>query len=285
MLRFLWDFSVRLWNKMDVDDILFLASGIAFNVLACLLPLLLFLIYALGIWFQSSETIGVVDRILATAFPNQPYAHNIRNAISSILAQIVASGQVLGLLSLAVLMATSASLFASLRSVLHRVFEVKASRHFVISYLVDLSLVLGLTLLILLLICLSWCYHMLRHLEHFVPSAVNYQFHGIYGTIPALVSPVLVAVFCCLLYRYVPAERIRWRIASLAAVTTTVIWETTGLLFAWYLGSLTSLGRVYGAYAFLIVLLVWVFYSSVIFIFGAEVGQVVRSRMESAKAK
>jgi len=268
------NFGRRLWIKINQDEILFLASGMAFNVLLCLLPILLLLIYMLGIWFQSGETIRFVDSILATVFPNQPYALAIRENISSILAEIVAQRKSLGLLSLAVLMVASASLFSSMRSVLHRVFEVRARRHFVISYLFDLLLVLGVTLLILLTTSLRWIYGLIRRIEDFMPGEVGRNFHDLLGIAPDLISAGVVVLLCYLLYRHVPTERTPTRIAFISAVTTCVIWEISGRLFAWYLGTLTSFNKTYGAYAFLIVLMVWIFYSSVIFVFGAEVGQV-----------
>ncbi len=273
----------RLWIKIIHDDILFLASGMAFNVLLCLLPILLLLIYMLGIWFQSGETIRFVDSILATVFPNQPYALAIRKNISSILAEIVAQRKSLGLLSLAVLMVASASLFSSMRSVLHRVFEVRARRHFVISYLFDLLLVLGVTLLILLTTSLRWIYGLIRRIEDFMPGEVGSNFHDLLGIAPDLISAGVVVLLCYLLYRHVPTERTPARIAFISAVTTSVIWEISSRLFAWYLGTLTSFNKTYGAYAFLIVLMVWIFYSCVIFVFGAEVGQVFRGRFETTR--
>jgi membrane protein len=273
-----FDFIRHLCRKMAHDDILFLASGIAFNVLACLLPILLFFIYGLGLWFQSHETIRFVDEILETAFPNQPYAHAIRQSISSILAEIVTHRSSLGLLSLVVLMGTSATLFSSLRSVFDRVFEVRHTRHFMISYLADLSLVLGVTLLTLLIYCMHSLYRMFNHLRHYLPDTYSFQTHGILGIVSTLISPILVGLFITLLYRYVPARLTPWRTSILSAIITTIIWETGGQLFSWYLSSLASFSRVYGAYAFIIVLLVWIFYSSVVLIFGAEAGHVWYNR-------
>ena len=82
------DFLKQLWTKITEDEILFLASGMAFNVLLCLIPILLLWIYVLGIWFPSSDTIWFMDQILERAFPDQPYALAIRQGISSILAEI-----------------------------------------------------------------------------------------------------------------------------------------------------------------------------------------------------
>ena len=202
----------------------------------------------------------------------------IRQSISSILSEIVAQRKSFGLLSLVVLMIASASLFSSMRTVLHRVFEVRARRHFVVSYLFDLLLVLESTMLILLTTSLSWIYQIIRQLEDVMPGVMGRNFHNLLGILPNLLSAVLVVLLCYLLYRYVPVERTMPKTAFISAVTTGLIWEISGHLFGWYLSTLTSFSKTYGAYAFIVVLMLWIFYSSVIFVFGAEVGQVSKKQ-------
>ncbi len=263
-----------LWTKMDQDDILFLASGLAFNVLICLLPILLLWIYVLGLWFQSTESMRFVDNILEAAFPNEIYAKTIRENISEILKSIVANRKSLGLLSVAVLAGASASLFSSTRSVLHHVFQIKTRRHFLASYLVDLGLVLGLTLLILVITSLTWVYRFVKSLRDYLPPVNDWDFHGVVGAIADLTSLPIILGLCYLLYRYVPVRRTRKWTALVAAATTSIIWEISGRAFAVYLGSLSSISKVYGAYAFILVFLIWVYYSCVIFVVGAEVGYI-----------
>ena len=273
-------FIRRLWRKMHQDDILLLASAIAFNVLLCLLPILLLWIYILGLWLQSEEAIRFVDRLIAIAFPQQSEALELRKTISSILEGIVANRGRLGVLSLLLLVAASASLFTSTRSVLHRVFNITRPRHFLVSYLADLSLVLALTLLIVLTTSVSWIYRTIRHLQEMLPIDPSLNFLSLLGMIPDFLSLLIVLFLCFLLYRYVPAERIGSRTAFVSAATTSLIWEISARLFAWYLSTLTPLSKLYGTYAFIVVLLLWTFYSSLIFVIGAEVGQVSRPHLK-----
>jgi membrane protein len=282
MARAVGKFCHSVWLKMDQDDALFLASGLAFNILMCLIPILLLLMYGFGLYFQSAESLQFVDKILKTAFPNQPHAIEIRKGISSLLSEIVANPKAFGVLSVIVLMAAATSLFSSLRSVLHRVFEVTSWRHFVISYLVDLSLVLGLTLLILLTTSLSWIYRGIKTFQEFLPGVPN--LYGIVGMIPDLLSLGLVTILCYLVYRFVPVVRTPWKASIISAATTAIIWELSGRVFAFYLGSLTSINKIYGAYAFIIVTMIWVFYSSLIFVMGAEVGQVYQKSATKKKS-
>jgi uncharacterized BrkB/YihY/UPF0761 family membrane protein len=45
-------------------------------------------------------------------------------------------------------------------------------------------------------------------------------------------------------------------------------------VFAFYLSDWSSIGKIYGPYAFLLVMLVWIYYSSLLFVFGGIVGHV-----------
>ncbi len=264
----------RLWRRMDEDDILFLASGLAFNVLLCLLPILIFWVYVLGLWRQSADSMRVVDHILEAAFPRESNAPVIRERISAVLAGIVAGGRPLGWISLGALAVTATSLFSSIRGVLHRVFRIRSRRHFLVSYLADIGFVLALTLLLLAVTSLVLGYRFARHFQEYLPPLDSVDFHGMLGALPDLVSIPVMAGLCYLLYRFVPAERIGRRPALVAALTTTLIWEVSGRIFAFYLGSLASLNQIYGAYAFVLVIMLWTFYSCVIFVLGAEAGEV-----------
>jgi uncharacterized BrkB/YihY/UPF0761 family membrane protein len=53
-----------------------------------------------------------------------------------------------------------------------------------------------------------------------------------------------------------------------------VLWVVSGKLFGVYLRSYSLIGTVYGPYAFLLVLLLWIYYSSIIFVFGGIIGEV-----------
>ena len=61
-----WDYLHSLWHKMYRDDILFLASGIAFNLLICLIPLILIIF---GKWKTSGFlALGLVAGIVISMF-------------------------------------------------------------------------------------------------------------------------------------------------------------------------------------------------------------------------
>jgi membrane protein len=77
-----------------------------------------------------------------------------------------------------------------------------------------------------------------------------------------------------LIYRFLPARRVAWRIAIAAAAFTSAVFELLKSVFAWYVGNVANYSSAYGTFATAVVLVFWIYYSAVVFVIGGEVGQV-----------
>lgn len=66
--------------------------------------------------------------------------------------------------------------------------------------------------------------------------------------------------------------------ALVSALWAAVLWEIAKQAFGYYLNHLASIERVYGAYALGAGLVFWVYYASMVFVLGAEIGQLYRER-------
>jgi membrane protein len=56
------------------------------------------------------------------------------------------------------------------------------------------------------------------------------------------------------------------------------LWEVARSIFGYYVTNFLVLNKVYGAFVLIIVVMFWIFYSSILFIIGAEIGQLFRER-------
>lgn len=91
------------------------------------------------------------------------------------------------------------------------------------------------------------------------------------------VSLGVVTLLFAYIYRTIPDVRLEWHDVFAGAFITALLFTLGKYLIGLYLGS-TSVGSAYGAAGALIVLLVWVYYSALIFFFGAEFTQVYANR-------
>ena len=74
--------------------------------------------------------------------------------------------------------------------------------------------------------------------------------------------------------RYLPRHRIPWRMTLVAAVFTSLAWELIKGLFAMYVLHATSWQKVYGAFVTPVIIVLWIYYSAVVFVLGGEVAHV-----------
>jgi membrane protein len=84
-----------------------------------------------------------------------------------------------------------------------------------------------------------------------------------------LLAFVLVAALFGTIYKVLPSVRIAWRDVTIGAVVTAALFSLGKYVIGMYLGN-SGLASTYGAAGSIILLLVWVYYSAQIFLFGAE---------------
>lgn len=95
-----------------------------------------------------------------------------------------------------------------------------------------------------------------------------------------LVTMGVVTLLFALIFKYLPDAKIAWSDVWVGAILTAVLFAVGKLLIGLYLGK-ASVGSAYGAAGSLVVLLLWIYYSSLILFFGAELTQVYARRFGS----
>lgn len=81
----------------------------------------------------------------------------------------------------------------------------------------------------------------------------------------------MVLMTVTLMYIFFPRTKVKTRHALTGAFFTTIFLEIAKHVFTWYVGTVIQLGTIYGPLSAFIIFLLWVFYSSCIFLVGAEI--------------
>jgi membrane protein len=267
------DFIVRVWDKAGQDDIFFLAGGIAFNVLVAAVPFLLLLVSIFGFVLQAAvdDPQQVAVEYVFTILPPSP---EVEVWTRTFVEEAVGGAARFGLLGLILFIWFSTRLIGSLRAALRAIFDLREDRGIVAGKIFDAQMVIVAGTLLLVNTGIT-----------VVLEAV--QTHGVEllgihgGGLEALQSAwaqllalAFIFLMFVLIYRYLPARRTPWRISLVAATFTAAGWEILKGAFAWYVANFAQHATMYGALATLVLLVFWIYYSSVVFILGGEVGQV-----------
>ncbi len=284
-IEILYYYAQLIWRKLKQDDILFLASGLAFNGILTLLPMLFLSAAVVGTLLHSDATsLDRVNDFLDAIFPQQPYAEEIKASIRSVVSEIITYRRSIGAVGLTVLLWTVTSIFNALRTVLHRVYELKRTRSLLSSLTRDIGFIVLAFILFVSTNFAIWMYTLLRPLAMDVPPLKSFVDAGYTRALPTLTIVVLTAIMFYIVYRYITDVRPPHMAAAISTLTTTVLWIIGGRVFAVYISDWSIIGRIYGPYAFLLVLLIWIYISSAIFVFGGVVGQVYWERSKLVAA-
>ncbi|MEO8123441.1 MAG: YhjD/YihY/BrkB family envelope integrity protein, partial [Burkholderiales bacterium] len=93
---------------------------------------------------------------------------------------------------------------------------------------------------------------------------------------------LFVTVLFAMLYKWLPHVHLAWRDVWIGAAATAVLFTVGKWLIGFYIGR-SGISSVFGAAASLVVLMLWVYYSAQIFLFGAEITSVYAHRHGSLR--
>ncbi len=279
IIRFLGYYLKGIFIRFHEDDLLFMASGLSFDGILCTIPLLLLLTSILGIFLSSSYlAFQQLDELLKAAFPTDPYNQTINATIRHVLSDIMEYKTSFGIIGMAVLAWTATFLFSGARSILNKIYRFKSTKHVLLTILEDFLWVTLVGVLFIITSIFPWLMSIARALLAEAPALGKIQFGQVLEFLPAIVTSILTFIMFFILYLFIPDGKIDTRTAVVSALTTTILWVGAGRVFSWYLATFHSFTKLYGTYAFLLVFIVWIYYSSVVFITGAVIGQLYREQ-------
>lgn len=86
------------------------------------------------------------------------------------------------------------------------------------------------------------------------------------------------------LYRYVPRRRPQWREALIGSLTFSLLWVAAKLIFVTYNEYATVYAKLYGSLLEVILVLLWIYYSALLFLLGAVLAHALQQRTQAAGA-
>ncbi len=254
--------SVR---KFFLDNGLFLASGLAFNVLLYCFPLALLLISALGFAMGASdEALSQVQRLLGRLLPKS------QRVVMDTLAAVVENRGLLGGAGFVAFFLFGTFLFGSVRHALNIVFATSQVRPFLHGLVVDLLVMIGAGALFMIAVGLASILALIMNFGAQLPLLEPWLTPSV-----TLAGHVLVfgftTVFYLYLYRFAPAGSPGWRALVVGALSGAVLLQAAKWGFARYVAIAQDQATWYGALGGLIFFVFWLYYASLVFVFGATV--------------
>ena len=252
---------------MGDDDATHLAAGVAYYAIFSLFPLLLGLLAISG-QVLASETIE--QSFLSYVTGNLPGSEEL---VASNVSQVVQFRGVLGIGAIVGLLWSASAVFGAISRSVNRAWDVPKDRPFYIAKPLHLGMALVVGIIFLMSTSATSMIEVLTdpNRDFGIPGQGFFLGLGLAHVALRALPWGLNFLLFLLIYRFVPNCKTYWRYIWPGAVLAAVLFETAKGLFIWYLDNLASYDQVYGSLTSVMVLLFWIYLSSLILILGAEV--------------
>lgn len=269
-----------LLKRIDEHNLFLSGAGIAYSLFLSLIPLILFIFSLLGNIFDTKTLQNMINQIIDGFLPYPDYADYAKKVIETRLPQAIEYKNIAGYFGFIGLLLTSTWIFSSMRIILNQIYHTRITKNALIGFARDVGMVLLLVIFISVSTLILPVVNLFFEVAIKSPIMNIAKFSAVWNTIVWLSSLFIMLILFFMLYYLIPYEKLPKKVAVVSALSTTLLWELARRFFGYYIQNFLGKNPFYGAFVLIIVILLWVFYSSCIFIVGAEIGQLFREKSE-----
>lgn len=246
-----------------------LGAALGFYTIFSLAPLLTIVVTIASLWFTQNADQQVYSQMGAVIGPEN--ADSLKGMMTQQGKEN--SGMFTAIAAGVMLVFGATGVFVQLQDALNEIWEVEQKpgqgiMGFVRHRLLSFAMILGIAFLLLTSLLLSTAI-----------SAIGKYFSGWFGDMTVLWHAVnmaasfgLITLLFALMFKYVPDAKISWRDVWFGAIVTSVLFTIGKFGLSLYLGK-SSVVSTYSAAGGLLIVLLWVYYTSQIVFYGAELTQ------------
>lgn len=248
------DIFIRFREK----DVFTLAASVSFYAFTSLFPFFIFVIYFSTLILKNTPIIEKIQRDLRI-FPPSVYETFIGN-----LENILESGQIFSLISFLFLIYFAFKVFNSLEHALDIIYDTRHIRKEWKAKLKAFSFFLFTAFVLVVLFFSGSIFLVLASKLEKVPLVKSYY-------VILMGDILLETIFFSFSYRYLSKKKLSLKSVFIGGIVTTVLWEILKNIFGIYIASIGRYSVVYGSIGSIILLLLWLYYSILVYLFGAEI--------------
>jgi len=253
-LRKLGHIFGNFWHK----NVFNLAAAVSYYAFLAIFPFFILLIYVSTALFRQQITVKGMEETMKF-FPPA-----VSDTIIANIDAIVSAGRVFSAISLVVVVYFSFRVFNVLESALDVIFETKEVRSGWIGTLKSFGFFLITSFVLLILFFSGPTLFVLTKKLNQVTFLDSYY-------IFLLLQFIVETIFFALSYKYLAHRKIPFRNALIGAAIATILWEGLKHVFGLYIVSIKLYSLVYGSIGSFVLLLLWIYYSILVYLFGAEI--------------
>lgn len=267
-LKELWNILKKAVSAVSKDKIPKQSASLAYATLFSMGPMLLVIIFLTNLFWSQQAGEGLIVKQLAGLVGSQA-ATQIQEIIKN--ASIDSSSAIAATVGFVTLFIGASTVFTEIQDTLNFIWRLQLKKNagwmkVLLTRLLSFSIVISLAFLLLVSLVVNAVLEgLMNQLRHMFPGAAIPLIYILNLAVTLGVTTVLFGI----IYKFLPDARIRWKDVTAGSFFTAVLFMLGKFGITFYITK-TNVGSAYGAAGSIVVLLVWVYYSSIIMYFGAE---------------
>jgi membrane protein len=274
-LKAILEITKQTWKDFSEDKVPRLGAALAYYSIFSLAPLLILAIGIAGLVFHDKARDQILGQIGGTV--GEPVAGALAEVLQN--AGTGGTGLIATVVGIVVLIFGASGLFVALQDALNTIWHVtpKPDRGWwtvLQERFLSFGMVLGIGFLLLVSLILSAA---ISALSNFLTPASMPGSAALWQALNTILSLAVITVLLALIYKILPDVKLGWENIWISAFVTAILFSIGKYLIGLYLAH-TSTASAFGAAGSLVIILIWVYYSSQILLFGAELCRTLRKR-------
>ncbi len=258
----------QVFKEFSADNILKYSASLAYYTVFSIAPLLVIISTLSGIFFGKEAINGEVYKQLkglvggAAAIQIQDIIKNIHLTGNNFFASVI---------SIVILLIGATSIFGEVQDSLNKIWglRVKTKKiwwRLIVTRLLSFSLIVSIGFIMIVSLILN---AIVSAFGNFLSKYIHHFSVYLIETVEAVLSFLVATFLFSLMFKLLPDAKIRWKDVIFGGFITAIFFTLGKLAIGYYLGK-SNLTTLYGAAGSIIIIMVWVYYSSIILYLGAE---------------
>lgn len=267
-LKGLWKVLKQSFSGFSEDKVMKLSASLAYYTVFSMGPLLIVIIYVCSLFFGREAIEGTIYNQIQS-FVGSDTAKQVQDIIKN--ASIGSKGNIAAIIGVITLLIGATTVFAEIQDSINSIWRLKPKPKkgwlkLLVNRLLSFSVIVSLGFLLLVSLGITYIVEALSDtLSRAFPDVTVVVFY----IVNLLLSLVVISTLFAVIFKVLPDAKIKWRDVIAGSIATAILFMIGKFGISFYIGQ-SNVGSTYGAAGSLVVLLVWIYYSSVILYFGAE---------------
>ncbi|HKL41720.1 MAG TPA: YihY/virulence factor BrkB family protein [Clostridia bacterium] len=263
-------FLKQLASRYSKHSVSAYSAQMAFFLMLSIFPFFIFLFTVLG---KLSINSDILMMVLENFFPKE--VHQL--TIDFIEKNIVVEGNSLVSISILGIIWSASKGVRALMVSLNKAYEIKETRSFIIVKVLDMVYTVLIVIVILLLLTLpNIGVGVFRFVGRYIE--INWEIFETYNLVKRILIPSTLTLLMGLIYMYVPNIKLKIKDVIWGTVFSIVGWSILSYFFTIFVNEFANYRVVYGSLATVIILMFWLYFSSILLIVGGEINSIVREK-------